>query len=164
VILPEIFDPFVVVVSREEVETGYTSSALTVLRRLIESPETARSFFERVEITFYGYDDDPRELFEIDEVRSFVRKLDDEFPFWLFFLSKRHLGLQCLMLCMLPPFLTDEGRLETFPERISQFLTKRWFPAMNQVCEYAGFSEPQIEELTDRVVNYITKGRIPLAP
>ena len=163
-VLASLFDPLVVAVSRQEVESGLTTPALSTLRKLMESPELARSFFERVEVTFFGYDNDPRELFEIDEVRSFVRKIDDEFPFWLFFLSKRHTGLQCLMLCKLPPFLTEEGRSEIFPKRISELLTKRWFPAMNQTCEYAGLSETEIRELTDRVVKYITNGPLPLVP
>lgn len=162
--MPILFDPLVVAVSRQEVESGLTTPALTTLRKLIESPDTARSFFERVEVTFFGYDDDRRELFEVDEVRSFVRKMDDEFPFWLFFLSKRHTGLQCVTFCMLPPFLTKEGRAEIFPKRISELLTKRWFPAMNRICEYAGFSETEIRELSDRVVKYITNGPLPLVP
>jgi hypothetical protein len=109
-----------------------------------------------------GADHVTLELFEIPEVRDFVHKLDEEFPFWLFFLSKRYLGLQCLLRCFLPPFLTEEGRAETFPERIGQLLTKRWIPAMNNICEYVGFSEQQITQLTDRVTAYITKGGFPL--
>jgi hypothetical protein len=160
--LPNTFDPLVVLVSRAEVEAGDVSPALSVLQRLTQSPETAREFFERVDIAFHGYDHDSRELFEIPEVRNFAHRLDEKFPFWLFFLSKRHLGLQCLLFCFLPPFLTEEARSQIFPERIDQLLSRRWFPAMNQVCEYASFSERQIEQLTDRVIHYITNGRFPL--
>ena len=161
-LLLKLADPLVVVVSRSEVEAADNLPSLSVLRRLTESPETAREFFERVDIAFHGYDHVPQELYEILEVRDFVHKLDEQFPFWLFFLSKRHLGLHCLLLCFLPPFLTEEGRAEIFPDRINRLLTKRWFPAMNQICEYAGFSEQQIEQLTDRVIAYIVKGRFPL--
>jgi len=84
-----------------------------------------------------------------------VHKLDEQFPFWLFFLSKHDLGLQCLLLCFLPPYLTKEERAEIFPERIERLLTKRWFPAMNHICEYVGLSEQEIERLSDRVLAYI---------
>lgn len=117
---------------------------------------------ERVDIAFYGYDDDPRELFEIQEVRQYVSDLDVKFPFWLFFLSKKHLGLQCLLWCNLPPYLTPEGRADIFPRRIGELLTKRWFPAMNHVCNFAGYSEEQVELLTDRAIEYINNGRLPL--
>ena len=152
-------DPLVVVVSREEVEAMDMSAALAVLMRLVESPETARAFVERVDISFHGYDHTNEELFEIVEVRNFVQQLDEKFPFWFFFLSKRYLGLQCLLYCFLPPFLTEEARSRDFPERIDQLLSKRWFPAMSHISQFAGFSEKKIERLAERGVSYITNGR-----
>ncbi|MBN1546409.1 MAG: hypothetical protein JW902_07105 [Syntrophaceae bacterium] len=160
--LPETIDPLVVGISKGEVKAQDASAALSVLKRLIATPETAKEFVERVDISFSGYDQTTQELFEIQEVRDFVYQLDEQFPFWLFFLSKRYLGLQCILWCLLPPFLTEEGRSRIFPERINQLLTNRWLPAMNHICEYAGFSEKQIEQLTERALAYITKGRFPL--
>lgn len=160
--LPKSIDPLVIVISRDEVEAMDTSVALDTFKKLTKSPNTAREFVERVDIAFFGYDHTREELFEIAEVRNFVHQLDEQFPFWLYFLSKRHLGLQCLLLCLLPPFLTEEARSKIFPERINDLLTKRWFPAMNHICEYAGFSESQIEQLTERALAYITKGRFPI--
>jgi len=84
--LPETLDPLVVVVSRAEVEAMDTSAALTVLKRLLESPTTARAFVERVDIAFHGYDQTNQELFEIPEVRNFVCELDQQFPFLALFL------------------------------------------------------------------------------
>jgi hypothetical protein len=159
--LPKTIDPLVIVVSRGEVETMDTSAAFGVLKRLTASPETAREFVERVDISFHGYDHNREELFEIPDVRTYVYKLDGQFPFWLYFLSKRHLGLQCLLLCFVPPFLTEEARSRILPERINQLFIDRWFPAMNQICEYVGFSESQIERLTERALAYVTTGRLP---
>lgn len=150
--LLDIADPLVVVVSRAEVESIDTSVALNVLKQLLQSPETAERFVERVDIAFHGYDHTNQELFEIPEVRNFVCQLDREFPFWLYFLSKYDLGLQCLLFCFLPSFLTEEARSRILPERIGELLTQRWLPAMNQVCDFAGFSELQIERLSDRAV------------
>jgi hypothetical protein len=151
-------DPLVVVVSREEVNAGDTSGTLRVLHRLIESPMQARSYFERVDIAFHGYDGWAQEPFEIIEVRSFVTRLDEKFPYWLFFLSKRYLGLQCLLHCFLPPFLTEEGRARVFPQRIHDLLMRRWIPAMNHMCAFAGLSDEEGDALTERAVEYITRG------
>lgn len=90
-----------------------------------------------------------------------MTKLDDQFPFWLFFLSKSGTGLQCIAYCFLPPFLTPVGKAEIFPERLNDLLTQRWFPAMNQICDWVGFSEDEIEALTDRSVDYLLSGPIP---
>lgn len=160
--MPNTVDPLVIVISRAEVEAMNTSAALAALRKLTESPDIAKDFVERVDIAFHGYDHISQELFEIKEVRNFVHQLDEQFPFWLYFLSKRHLGLQCLLLCSLPPFLTDDARSKIFPEQIDKLLTSRWFPAMNHICEYTGFSERQNEQLTNRALAYITTGRFPL--
>ena len=150
--------PFVIVVARDEVEGRVAPTSTDSLKSCLSSPARVRSFFEKVDIAFHGYDDDKRELFEIPEVRNFVSRLDDQFPFWLFFLTKEGLGLQCIMLCLMPPYLTEEAKRTVLPERLDELLSKRWFPAMNQICMVAGFSERQIEELSDAVVSYFVKG------
>jgi hypothetical protein len=160
--VPKTIDPFVLGISRPEVEGMDTSAALGVLKKLTDSPNIAREFVERVDISLHGYDHTRQELFEIPEVRNFVYQLDGQFPFWLFFLSKRHLGLQFILFCFLAPFLTEDARSRIFPERINQLLTNQWFPAMNHICEYVGFSERQIERLTEHALAYISTGRFPL--
>ena len=151
-------DPFVIVVARDEVEGRVAPTSVESLKSCLSTPERARSFFERLDIAFHGYDDDTRELFEIPEVRNFVSRLDDQFPFWLFFLTKEGLGLQCIMLCLMTPYLTDEAKRTVLPERLNELLSKRWFPAMNQICMVAGFSERQIEDLSDAVGSYFVNG------
>ncbi len=155
-----IGDPLCIVVSRDEVQRQDTSSALSTLKALLKTPEIARAYRERVDIAFDGYNEDPRELDEIEEVRDFVQRLDADFPFWLFFLSKQMLGLQCIVFCHLLPFLTDEGKAEHHPRQLNELLTKRWFPAMNHVAEYAKLTEKEIEGLTDRFIEYINIGRL----
>lgn len=155
--MQHLFSP-IIVVSREEVEAHDTSAVLEALTALIQSPEQARSFFEQVDIAFHGYNETREELFEIAEVRNFIQQLDEAFPFWLYFLSKTGTGLQCITYCFLPPFLTQAAKAKIFPERLDDLLTKRWFPAMNQVCEWTGFSEQEIESLIDRSVTYLLSG------
>ena len=160
--LRDLSDFMTVVVSKEEVDSGDISPALGTFKLLLQSPETMEHFFERVEIAFQGYDSDSRELFEIPDVRQYVHKLDEQFPFWLFFLAKTHPGLQCLMLCFLPPHLTREAKVRQFPGEIDKLLSRRWFPAMNQVCAKVSFSDTRIHTLTDRVIKYMMTGPAPL--
>jgi len=154
-------DPIVIVIARDEVESQDISRALSMLKALLSTPETAKEHFEKIDIAFHGYDDDTRELFEIPEVRNFVFKLDEAFPYWFYFLSKNDLGLQALVLCFMPPYLTEEAKAQIFPERLQPLLLERWFPAMNQVCEFVEMPEEEIERLTNRVMSYIANGRLP---
>jgi len=149
-----------IIASKEEVLTGDTESVLNALRSLIASPETALAWREKVDFAIDGYNDTRRELFEIQEVRDFIAKIDEEFPFWLFFLSKCTLGLQCIAYCFLPPFLKPEARAQIFPERLDDLLSQRWFPAMNEVCDWVEMSELEIEAMSDRAVEYLLTGPI----
>jgi hypothetical protein len=159
--LPDVIDPLCIVVSRDQVESGDASEVLKTLKGFLASPAKAKSFQERLDIAFHGYDDDRRELFEIPTVREFVYKLDEGFPFWLFFLSKQHLGLQCILHCFLLPFLTGEARAKTHPNQLGELLTHRWFPAMNQVCQFAGLTETENRLLTERSTQYFMNGLLP---
>src|SRR5215212_1226054 len=156
-----MLNPIVVVVTRQEVESQAITRPLGILEALLASPETARNHFEKIGIAFHGYDDDTRELFEIPEVRNFIFKLDEAFPYWFYFLSKNDPGLQAIILCFMPPYLTEEAKAQIFPERLQALLLERWFPAMNHICELVNMSEEEIERLTNRVMSYIAKGRLP---
>ena len=73
-------DSIVLVVSHDEVEKLDLSGCLGVLDSLIESREKAMRFRDQVVFGVDGYNDDPRELFEIPEVRTFIRDLDRNGP------------------------------------------------------------------------------------
>jgi hypothetical protein len=153
-------DPLRVVVPRDEVRRQDIAPALAILKKLLKSPETARTYRESVDIVFDGYQEDQRELEEIKEIRDYVRKLDAKFPFWLFFLSRSMRGLRHIIYCHLLPFLSDEGKAEHHPRQLEQLLLKRWFPAMNVVAEFADLSETEIEEMTGGVLWYARTGRM----
>lgn len=149
-----------IIASKQEVLAGNTASVLNSLRALISTPETALRWRENVDFAIDGYNDVHWELFEIPEVRDFVARIDAQFPYWLFFLSKQALGLQCVAYCFLPPFLKPEARAHIFPERLNALLTKRWFPAMNHICDWAGLPEEEIEAMSERAVEYLLTGPI----
>lgn len=150
-------DYLVVVADRKQVEAGDTSEIVPILHSLLQ-PETAKKFFERVDLSFSGYDQDPRELHEIVEVRDFVLKLDEQFPYWCYFLTKVGHGLRVVMFCFCPPYLKPEAQQEIWPERMNAYLINRGFPAMAAVCQLAGWSDDQIMQLNDRVVEYLSSG------
>jgi hypothetical protein len=145
------------VISREDIEAGDISSTVSLLEKLL-NPDAALNYCEKVDIGVYGYDYDPRELNEHPEVRNFIKKLDDKFPYWCYFLSKRATGLMFILSCFCPPHLTPESRNRIWLESIGEYLTRRGFPAMNHICKAAGCSESEIERMSNRVMEYITTG------
>lgn len=152
------FGPLLIVVSREEVISGDTSAPLSTLNQLLESRESIREFCQRVDISFSGYENTPEELFEIPEVRNYVYALDAEFPFWLYFLSREFTGLQCLALCYLLPCLTEEARARKHPKQLADLIERRWGPALNQICQAAGYPESKTDELLESALQYFVDG------
>jgi hypothetical protein len=144
-----------IIISRKDIEAGDISGALSSLMQLL-NPEAAIRYCEKVDIGVHGYDDDPRELNEFPEVRDFINRLDEKFPYWCYFLSKRAGGLGFIFSCFCPPYLTPESREGIWLESIGEYLMRRGFPAMNHLCEAAGCSESEIERMTNRVMEYIT--------
>lgn len=154
------FGTLMVVVSRQEVETGDTSGPLSTLKHLISSQQMVREFRTRVDIAFDGYNETSEELFEIPKVRDYVHALDEQFPYWLYFLSRNYAGLQCLTLCFLLPYLTDEARAERHPQQLADLFERRWGPALNHICASAGFPDSEVDALIESALIYYKSGPI----
>lgn len=88
-------------IQRDDVESLNISHSLASLYKLTDTKEAVMQFRESLLYTIYGYDDDPRELEEIPEVRKFMKRLTQEWPFWVWFLrrEKGHFGQIFSLLC-----------------------------------------------------------------
>ena len=89
-----------VVVERTDVEAVDVSRTTARLSRLLASRDIIERFQGRVDLAFHGYSNDPRELYEIPEVRRFCAELDGAFPFWFYFLSAEGVTLQVIACCL----------------------------------------------------------------
>ncbi len=61
---------------------------LTALKSLSSDRSSAMSAEGTVTLVFHGYDDDPRELEAIPEVREWFANLFKAWPYWPFFASR----------------------------------------------------------------------------
>ncbi len=96
----------------------------------------------------------PEELWEITEVRDFVNDLDEVFPYWLYFLSKKGFGLYVILKCFLLPHIKPEAQNQINGPRLQEYLLDRGFKAMNYICELTGISEDENAQMTSRFVAY----------
>jgi hypothetical protein len=60
-------------------------------------PKLAKAAYGRIFLVFPKYDKDPREVWEIDDVRKWMRKLADRVPHFPFFLVPHEKALQMTM-------------------------------------------------------------------
>jgi hypothetical protein len=148
-----------IVIGRDEVEACATEFALDVLGRLLSTPEVSRDYCLRVDVAFDGFNHVRDELFEIPSVREYVHQLDTKFPFWLYFLSRRHNGLGCIGRCFLLPFLTEKAQAELHPRQLAELIENRWGPALYHICSVCGHSESEADELLLSAMHYFQFGR-----
>ena len=78
----------IVVCDSAAITTGDISGVLTALKSLSSDRSSAMSAEGAVTLVFHGYDDDPRELEAIPEVRVWFAQLFEAWPYWSFFASR----------------------------------------------------------------------------
>lgn len=153
-----------VVIGRAAVESGDVSEGVAALAGLLAAAEEHR---ERVDLSFAGWGGTPADLWHIDEVRTYVARLDEQFPFWLYFLSKETEGLLAIAACLTRPAPTPRGRrtggsgVGLVDVEVITLLQERWFPGLNAVGELTGLSRAEIALITDRTVRYFKDGPLP---
>ena len=136
--------------SREEVEAGDHLKTLASLTTFLRE-DKCRQFRQRVMFGITGYDEDPRELFEIPEVRRWVIELDVKWPYWFFFLwPGQRSTLPLIAFCLCPFTVLPQGGKLIEPEALAAFQT-RAFVAMNGICEWLGDSDEVNIEMSDRI-------------
>lgn len=78
----------IVVCDSAAITAGDISGVLTALKSLSGDRSSAMSAEGAVTLVFHGYDDDPRELEAIPEVRAWFAQLFEAWPYWTFFASR----------------------------------------------------------------------------
>jgi hypothetical protein len=145
----------VLVVSRDEVEKLDHSGCLGVLDSLIESREKALRFRDQVVFGVDGYNDDPRELFEIPKVRTFVRELDAKWPYWFFFLSKATDALSMIMLSLCRYQRVGAGLTRYDPGDFELFMYGH-FDGLNRIFDRFDFDKPLNKEMSEAIFDYFS--------
>lgn len=118
-------------VSREELLRQDVSR----VRRILDSfvPGLLKRNRNAISVEVMGYDDDPRELFLIPEVRKWFHRLFDVTPDWFYWMDMSNDRLLLHALMMFSP-VRVEGGTTIRPEDVQAFLM--WgFPGLNVFCK-----------------------------
>ena len=144
-----------VVVVRAEVETADVSRTAAVLSRVLADRSSVRRYRGRVDLSFDGYSNDPRELYEIPEVRRFCKKLDESFPYWFYFLSTEGVMLMVVASCLCSVTKPMLGIVSFGPDLI-EFITHH-FQALNWIFENYSLDERDNVEISGKITRYFSE-------
>ena len=104
-------DYTVLQISQEAIQNCDTSEYVTLLHGATGSLQSFEAAFQRYVFLISGYDDDPRELYQIPEVVSFIKDLNSKLPFWLYFVNtsdKKFFSWMIACLCQAMSLDQDE--------------------------------------------------------
>lgn len=146
---PGLADPVVFVITRQQIEAEDAEISLEFLRSLVptDNPQRIWSHKGRLSLVISGYDADPRELFEIPEVRRYLRSIDEHWPFWLFFLNQVDESIKVVAACLASTVEVAPGMAHIDPAGLQRFM-ERAFTAVNFIFETCGFPESENEALS----------------
>lgn len=107
----------------------------------------------------HGYDDDPREIHAIPEVRRFYRTFHEAWPYWLYFCNLDNDNLRAMTMCCIDSFssIQVDGQpqvgIACDTAQVLLFLQAD-FPHLNRLCERGQMFERLIYERTKALFAY----------
>jgi len=156
---PDAEIPFMhIVVPRDDIERCEVEATLNALQALMDDSETALRFKNNVTISFQGYDQDHRGLFEIEEVREFVEELNAKWYAWLFFMTKdiRISPLAVIALCLSRYTRSSNGLFIPVKKESKRFFWDH-SGALRGYCKAYNLSNEQTETAVHEVIDYLMK-------
>lgn len=152
-----------IMIDRDTVESGdATDFVHRLLTRYMADQTSLLTHRERLDFNWHGYDQDPRELFEIPEVIAFVDDLHARWPYALYFLSREGHGLHTLQVCLARAEIVREARdgvarIKLDANRMRTLMNDEWLPGLAHLCTRAGYDEQAVAAMTDSAVAYLYK-------
>jgi hypothetical protein len=122
------------------------------LNRLLQSRQSVIASRGKIALSFSGYDDDPRDVWDISEIRRYVAALDANFPYWFYFAHLGNPTLQVLCLCLCAVVKVGTG-VRPEPEDFKLFFYDH-FAAVNRLCETFNLGEATRTSITKEITEY----------
>ncbi len=151
----------VYVLDNHDVAQGDVSKAQSFFDRLRKTKELAHVSQGKIAFCFLGYDDDPRELWEIEPAREYVERLDAIFPELFFYASTTRssgtLELFAGCVCRAKwhverPQFPSGGYVEFDTNRLDEFMGRHW-DGLNKMTDWLGMSEAENKRISYTIMD-----------
>lgn len=152
------------VIDRNDIEQGIPDYVCDFFERLNSNDSLSLYCQGKVDISVFGYEDDDRDLFMIQEVRNYFKIIEPIVKYWFYYLCtnpKSHsLKLLVSCLCEIESF---ENRLAIFNEKdIERFFTQN-FCWLNEFTEQKAISLDQNKEISQSIFEYFQLNSVSLS-
>jgi hypothetical protein len=139
-------------IKRDSINTQNISGVLKFAKLFASTAQNAWNSRGSVRLVFSGYADDSRELWEIPEVRAYVKKLVAAWPEWMFFLDTSDQTLQVCFMCLAQMARTADSSKQRIVGLTPEVLTDG-FDGINQICDKYHFSDEVCEIASKKIAD-----------
>ena len=151
---PGVTEPVVLMISRRQVEACDIASVMVNLKPFLATREDAWLYRGQMALVVDGYNDDPRELVDIPEVRALLQELYQQWPYWAFFFNQVDDSIKLLGSCICGTRFPGGGAVEIDGHRVEEFLMNG-FAGMNSIFQKHGFPEAELESMSRGLVEVL---------
>lgn len=152
---PEKYEIIVSVISKDYIDNHNFEEINSFYQQILDDPI---KYENKIVLSIDGYDDDPRELYEIAEIRDYFSILDKLFPYWFYFLNKEvnstSSSLRLIMLLSIPVKIiqasTEKKDIEFDVEKFIEFMNIH-FHYLNELTDKLGLSLEENMRISNEV-------------
>ena len=101
-----------------------------------------------------GYNNDPRELVDISEVRTLLHGLEASWPHWAHFFTQVDDSIKPLLSCVAGSRFLGRGAVDMDADLVAAALG-RAFGGMNRSFDRFGFPEDELEKMSNSLVEVV---------
>ena len=157
------------VVGKEEIEKFDYEPLITALTYITSKNNLMYKYRSKIEIAIHGYDNDDRQLYEIDETKKWIVNILEHVKGLTFYLAN-HSNAQFLRLFLYSQIEFDvvkgssktengiEKRKVKYESKESLKVIYKLFNDLNMFCNYYKVPVPIIKEISDNITNCFTGG------
>ncbi len=160
------------IVDRFSVENGFFDELIEGLKRLEVNPELLHFFESKVDIGIHGYDDDPRELRVIPEVKKWINEVFIQIDSWAYYLATDAAAqfLKLIFLCNVEYKVKDnlyvneigmKGQHLEVDFSTSKTYFEILFRNFNRFCIKHDISKDTNEKISTKIFEYLYGGKLP---
>ncbi len=151
-----VVEPVLLLISRRQVQETDIASVLLELKPVTSTRENCWRYRGQIALVLTGYDDDPRELVDIPEVRAFLAQLSVAWPYWSFFFNQVDDSIILLTACYCAISFPGKGAVKIDIDRLGQFL-QLGLKAMNAIFEKHCFPKQELEPMSRGVLELVER-------